>query len=85
MDQEQESSLFVGPVTAARDLVVSVSTIYGWSHRCQKLRFPLRKHGRKSVFLREELRIWSDWRNGVIDSLPENWPISPKSQRQRLT
>ena len=49
-------------------LKVKRSTIYGWIHRRRVMKFPVRYHGRKPVFLIEELRKWSDEQNGVLNA-----------------
>lgn len=48
---------FTGVEGAALFLRVSKSTIYAWVH--QK-KIPYRKHGRKLIFCRDELKKWSD-------------------------
>ena len=50
------SPAFLDVAAAAEFLMVKVSTIYAWVHQ---RRIPFRKHGRRVVFAREELEIWS--------------------------
>jgi hypothetical protein len=48
---------------ASKFLKVAKSTLYGWNHQKRILRFPVRYHGSKPVYLAEELRLWSDLQN----------------------
>jgi excisionase family DNA binding protein len=52
-------SPFLTPGQAAAYLKVKTSTIYAWSRR-KKLKFPVRRHGARLLFLQEELKRWSD-------------------------
>jgi excisionase family DNA binding protein len=48
---------------AAELLRVKVSTIYSWIHKQEIMDFPVRHHGRKPVFLLDDLKKWSDTRS----------------------
>jgi excisionase family DNA binding protein len=51
---------FLTTAEAAQFLRVKLSTIYAWIHKKDTMGFPVRHHGRKPVFLLEDLKKWSD-------------------------
>jgi predicted DNA-binding transcriptional regulator AlpA len=55
----EKMQMFVGVAEAAKILGVSKWAIYLWSSQ-KHSGFPVRKHGRLSRFLPDELRAWSD-------------------------
>jgi len=64
----QLQSPFLDVREAGLFLKVKRSTIYGWIHKKRVLKFPVRYHGRKPVFLIEDLKRWSDERNGFLSA-----------------
>lgn len=52
-----DSQTFLTVTEAAKELRVSVPTLYGWVHR-RLIKY--RKHGRKLVFKRSDLQEWSN-------------------------
>lgn len=59
-------SPFLDITQSAAYMKVKVSTIYHWVHQKKRTQIPVRYHGRKIVFLAEELKRWSDIQNGVV-------------------
>ncbi len=57
---------FLNVIEAGKFLKVEKSTIYAWIHRRKAMRFPVRYHGRKPVFMIDELMKWSNERNGIV-------------------
>ena len=54
-----EATPFLDVSEAAAFLKVKPATIYAWVHQ-KRRKFPVRYHGRKLVFLSDDLRQWSD-------------------------
>jgi predicted DNA-binding transcriptional regulator AlpA len=61
-------SPFLNVIEAGQFLRVKTSTIYSWIHKKEIMKFPVRYHGRKPVFLLDELKKWSDERNHIVMS-----------------
>lgn len=64
MAKNDIQSPFLSPDQAADYLKIKLPTLYAWCQR-KKMKFPKRYHGRRLVFLSEELKAWSDAQNGV--------------------
>lgn len=57
---------FLNTAEAAEFLRVKISTIYAWIHKRETMKFPVRYHGRKPVFLLDDLKKWSDEQNRIL-------------------
>lgn len=59
-------SPFLNVAEAGQFLKVQKSTVYQWIYRRKAMNFPVRYHGRKPVFLIEDLIRWSNQQNGIV-------------------
>lgn len=64
MKQGELKSPFMSPNEAADFMKIKLSTLYAWCGR-KKMKFPKRYHGRRLVFLAEDLLAWSDAQNKI--------------------
>lgn len=53
---------FLDIAEAAAFLKIEPSTLYAWIHK-KKKKLPVRYHGRRVVFVADELKGWSDTQN----------------------
>jgi transposase-like protein len=59
---------FLDMQDAARFLGVSENTLYKWCtpYGRKRTKIPVRKHGRLNRFWIDDLKLWSDRKNGIL-------------------